>query len=44
MCSDPVSVNTIFSQITNTAVNIENATVSAITFMIGDAFQDLLRH
>jgi hypothetical protein len=44
VCSDPVSANTIFSQITNTAVNIGNATASAITFMIAGVFRDLSRH
>jgi hypothetical protein len=44
LCSDPVSANTIFSQITNTAVNIENATAGAITFMIEDVFRDLSGH
>jgi hypothetical protein len=41
LCSDPVSANTIFSQITNTAVNIARACASMTTQMISDVFDRL---
>jgi hypothetical protein len=41
LCSDPVSANTIFSQITNTAVNIARACASITTLKISDVFDRL---